>query len=786
MRSFTHSCSVVYFLLSGLFLLIFTSQITAQSHVLTVSEPAAIAGDYQAEMSSFGRNFCTVTGELIQAKDASNGTLGCNTSVITTDLTGKIAVLDRGSCDFSDKVLNAQKKGAIAVIIFNNVSTSPVIFSAGNGASGPQVTIPSFMVSLATANKIKPLLGSAVKVTIKSNTPDFVNPNLVVWGNSSKQGDFDGGLNAWTSNTVSCSGKPNTATAWSWISANAFADPCFFAYPAQPSFFSPTRCNGAMIMNAATLDLGSITTCNSGFGQGPCPTPHTGELISPTIKVTKGTALNVSFYQYFRHFYGSEYFVEWSKDGGKTWVSSQINEEIRPFEENEDPYKSVRLIGSENADSVKIKFRYDGNFYFWAIDDVKLVKREANNLALTQFYALSPNMQQPANQAETIPFGAAVENIGANAQTNLKLYINAIDSTTNSRIFRDSLTSASIAPNQIDTAIFAPKFLPNKKGTYAMVYQASADSTDYDRFDNLEGFFFRVTDTTFAKELGASFYTLPGDNWDVNEPHSAAYGNSYYVVKGKGNYLRSVSFGVNNGADLQGISLLVSLYTWEDRNQNALVESTERDLIADNFYDIKGTETGARLITVPFPEQGEPAVQLADTTTYLVMIEYFTGDDTDIELLLNDTYDRRPMLLTGFATDKPRYASFTALDSDLGTVTYSPTGYGLENVYVVRMNVGPLVISSDRDLPSISNEFAISPNPAREDIYLQLALNKVSKQANVRIMDMAGRQIMEKVYTNVKRDQFQISVDGLPAGTYLMQVTTENGTGTKKFVKSGE
>jgi len=29
-------------------------------------------------------------------------------------------------------------------------------------------------------------------------------------------------------------------------------------------------------------------------------------------------------------------------------------------------------------------------------------------------------------------------------------------------------------------------------------------------------------------------------------------------------------------------------------------------------------------------------------------------------------------------------------------------------------------------------------------------------------------------------------VDGLPAGTYLMQVTTENGTGTKKFVVAGK
>ena len=212
MRSFTHSCSVVYSLLSGLLLLIFTSQITAQSHVLTVTEPAAIAGEYQAEMATFGRSFCTVTGELIQAKDAANGTLGCSTSPIVTDLTGKIAVIDRGTCNFSEKVLNAQKKGAIAVIVINNTATAPVIFSMATGVGADQVTIPSFMVSLATGNKIKPLLASAVKITIKSNTPDFVNPNDVVWGNNSKQGDFDGGPNGWKSNTISCSGKPNTAT----------------------------------------------------------------------------------------------------------------------------------------------------------------------------------------------------------------------------------------------------------------------------------------------------------------------------------------------------------------------------------------------------------------------------------------------------------------------------------------------------------------------------------------------------------------------------------------------
>jgi hypothetical protein len=257
------------------------------------------------------------------------------------------------------------------------------------------------------------------------------------------------------------------------------------------------------------------------------------------------------------------------------------------------------------------------------------------------------------------------------------------------------------------------------------------------------------------------------------------------VVNGKGNYLRSVTFGINNGADLKGTSLLLSLYKWDDRNQNALVEATERALIADSFYDIKGTETSSRLITVPFPEQGEAPVQLADTTTYLLMCEYFASDGTDLQLLLNDDYDRLPMLLAGLNANNPRVASFTALDSDLPTVTYFPRGYGYENVYVMRMNVGPLVLTSERDLPSITNEFAVSPNPAREFVNVQLALNQVAKQANVLIMDLSGRQIMEKVYNNVRRDQFQMSVAGLPSGTYLIKVTTENGTGTKKLVVAG-
>jgi Zn-dependent M28 family amino/carboxypeptidase len=50
---------------------------------------------------------------------ASNSTAGCDAADFTQDLTGKVAVIQRGTCDFGLKAKNAQDRGAKAVIIFN-------------------------------------------------------------------------------------------------------------------------------------------------------------------------------------------------------------------------------------------------------------------------------------------------------------------------------------------------------------------------------------------------------------------------------------------------------------------------------------------------------------------------------------------------------------------------------------------------------------------------------------------------------------------------------------------
>jgi subtilisin family serine protease len=61
-------------------------------------------------------------------------------------LSGKIALISRGTCEFSEKVWNAQRGGAVAAIVYNSVAGGDNTQSMGAGAHAEDVTIPSWFV----------------------------------------------------------------------------------------------------------------------------------------------------------------------------------------------------------------------------------------------------------------------------------------------------------------------------------------------------------------------------------------------------------------------------------------------------------------------------------------------------------------------------------------------------------------------------------------------------------------------------------------------------------------
>ncbi len=130
----------------------------------TVNSPPEIAGAKIVSGAAFNpAGPITVTGdvELVDDGTEPSATDGCESLVGFT--AGSIALVDRGSCEFTAKVLNAQAAGATGVKIVNNV---PGLIEMGG--TDPSITIPSVMMLQTDGNEIKSeLVSGTVGATIE-------------------------------------------------------------------------------------------------------------------------------------------------------------------------------------------------------------------------------------------------------------------------------------------------------------------------------------------------------------------------------------------------------------------------------------------------------------------------------------------------------------------------------------------------------------------------------------------------------------------------------------------
>jgi extracellular elastinolytic metalloproteinase len=157
------------------------------NQLLNVKEPGAVAGTYNtATTSDWGAAITNVplTAEVIIVDDGTgNPTQACNALTNGDDLDGKIALIDRGSCEFGLKALNAQDAGAIGFIICN--FEEGLVTMAG-GAVGTQVNIPGIFIANSDCQKIRVHAGNGLVVS-------FVNQSDTTVAQR-RAGSFDNGI----------------------------------------------------------------------------------------------------------------------------------------------------------------------------------------------------------------------------------------------------------------------------------------------------------------------------------------------------------------------------------------------------------------------------------------------------------------------------------------------------------------------------------------------------------------------------------------------------------------
>lgn len=146
---------------------------------LTINSPAGIAGEYTCyPTTAFGITpVSPITANIVLVSDnVAPASDGCETLTNAAALNGKIALIRRGSCNFTVKVKSAQNAGAVGVIMMNNISGTPVAM----GGTDTTINIPSIMISQEDGDLLEAaVLAGTVSGTLNPVVAGAFTGNLV-------------------------------------------------------------------------------------------------------------------------------------------------------------------------------------------------------------------------------------------------------------------------------------------------------------------------------------------------------------------------------------------------------------------------------------------------------------------------------------------------------------------------------------------------------------------------------------------------------------------------------
>ena len=188
------------------------------------------------------------------------GSLACNPGTAGTtattnpplpSLTGKLALVNRGVCAFSEKVFNATTKGAIAVIVVNNVAGDPTAMAITETTQWKESNkTPAVMISKADGAALRAFLATAApdQVTAAATFSEFITEN----------GDIAAGFTSQGPTFVNFAIKPDlTSVGVNVLSSEACDTPITAANPCGNegdwAFYSGTSMSSPHVAGSAAV-----------------------------------------------------------------------------------------------------------------------------------------------------------------------------------------------------------------------------------------------------------------------------------------------------------------------------------------------------------------------------------------------------------------------------------------------------------------------------------------------------------------------------------------------------
>jgi PKD repeat protein len=605
----------------------------------------------------------------------------------------------------------------------------------------------------STPNKrIKKLISP----TEKAGTP--------IWGVGSTQGvaeaefsnafvqagSFAAGNNptSWTALSVNESGGAVTPGAAYWT-RNLLGYSQGAYWGGTTPIGSPSNTNGVAIFDSDFMDNNGTP---GAFGTGTSPSPHRGELISPRMDLTGYTdsAIAVSFYGLYREFQINELSISFSTDDGATWIEtndyrSYIGDMI---EGQASVIFDQALMGVANLTQCRLKFNFDGDYYFAIIDDISVVTAAPYDLTFGVPNAGGTSLVEAGDQLHVTnnryfpidflaagwhdDFGANILNFGFQDvlpadQAKVVMNIEYDNAGTWTSVYMDSVSVDTVYAGGYGTGLATLNdFSWAQAGDFRVTYTAVANISDADPNNNTITHNFTLTDNSYLSKvdmdtLGNPFASrgiFPGGG-----PYSAyEYGSVHYLGQPTETIsLDSISATFRLSTGFTGAAsqnIIVNVYQVTDASTGVLNDDSFLVQLGVGIMSFNGLGT-----TIAPGDYFSATTNLVDAGTGGAMGDLDGGEHYYISFLVNPsltggpaTFDIDDVPMFGVseiknmnlnnaltASDTLINTAPLAITDGTGTKTWYWTGFGTEYVPSLGMHIttsicaGPVASFSSAD-----------------------------------------------------------------------------------------
>jgi len=633
-------------------------------------------------------------------------------------------------------------------------------------------------------------------------------------------------------------------TGWTLSGAGSTDCPWVYSTDGSWGFFNGNNgTSGGDVIASTTSANGFIIndpdSANHAMNGQPSGTTYeflSSYITTSAISTVGYPAVRLEFEQLFRYNNDPELQVGISTDGVQ-FTYFEAKGDVAANDQSPNPSLYAVDISSlaANSPTVYIRFGWNARVYYWMIDDIRLVTPPEYDLAInqtfyngyndstqTRYYTSIPNRQA---LADTLLLGAAIQNVGGEANTNITL--NSTVFKDGSLIWQDSSDSTSLNTNQSDSLNVSSEFYPNTGlGDYSIRLVTTSDSSDYDSTNSIVTTNFTVTENEYRRDNDNSNQGnwFDASTWEmlvafeIFETDTAVAISCYFPDLSNG-------YGVDVGDP-------ISYFLYNENNLSTPIAFNE-------FYTVQaGQEDSWITLSLPATKL-DPGTYYAGFTIYedetaigthsslneevppfmvLARIDGGTAADwgyrTDllpfVRLITRDPQacNNVSIDISGTVVDSIFEGSITTNVTG-GTAPYSyqwtgPNGFTSSSPNLSNLDIKgsyTLIVSDADGCVSDPEDFTVAgvvsttnitnsdmklnlfPNPAKESIHMSLSGIYQSTTLVFDIIDLSGKKMQSGVVSSEQNQAVEIGVSHLSNGIYFFNITTnDNISFTKKIV----